>query len=75
MRHTRGHTGNRRSHDALKIASAVLCGNCGAPNRKHVLCSNCGFYKGKDVLGKKAKADKKEVKSVAKAPRGKKAAK
>ncbi|MEI6490205.1 MAG: 50S ribosomal protein L32 [bacterium] len=75
MRHTRGHTGNRRSHHALTTTSAVLCGNCGAPNRKHVICANCGFYKGRDVLGKTKKADKKEAKSAGKAPRSKKAKK
>lgn len=67
MRHTRGHTGNRRSHDKLVISSVILCGNCGAPNRKHVICANCGFYKGRSVLKIKEKADKKEGKSKAKA--------
>ncbi len=75
MRHTRGHTGQRRSHHALTVSSVVLCGNCGAPNRKHVLCANCGFYKGRNVLNKTTKADKKEAKAVAKAPRSKKAKK
>ncbi len=68
MRHTPGHTGNRRSHHALTAVVATLCKDCGAPNRKHTACSNCGKYKGRDVLGKKIKAaklTKKEKKAAA----------
>lgn len=72
MRHTRGHTRNRRSHHALKAAGTILCADCGQPKRKHVACASCGKYKGRDVLSKQAKADKKEV---AKAPKAKKASK
>ena len=66
MRHTRGHTRNRRSHHALKGIGFILCVNCGQPKLKHVACSACGFYKGKNALAKKEKApkaDKKEKKA------------
>ena len=59
MRHTSGHSGNRRSHHALKAVSASLCKDCGAPKLKHAACSNCGKYKGNHILAKKVKAPKK----------------
>lgn len=65
MRHTRGHTRNRRSHHALESVSVVLCSNCGMPNSKHTICGNCGFYKGEDKLNLKAKNDKKAAKKEA----------
>jgi large subunit ribosomal protein L32 len=49
MRHTRAHTGNRRSHHALKDANILTCSNCGAAVRNHTACTVCGFYKGKLV--------------------------
>ena len=63
MRHTRGHTRNRRSHHALEASSLVLCSNCGQPNAKHILCKNCGYFKGRMVVDKTAKIDKKAVKA------------
>lgn len=65
MRHTRGHTRNRRSHHALTAAGTVLCADCGQPKAKHITCANCGKYKGRDVLGLQAKADKKQAKKKA----------
>lgn len=59
MRHTSGHSGNRRSHHALKAVVSTLCKDCGAPKGKHTACSNCGKYKGRDILAKKVKATKK----------------
>ncbi len=64
MRHTSGHTRNRRSHHALKTTGTVLCESCGNPRRKHVACSSCGAYKGKNVLEKKAKVEKKATKKA-----------
>ncbi len=63
MRHTRGHTRNRRSHHALEATSLVLCSNCGQPGMKHVLCKNCGHFKGRLIVDKTAKIDKKAVKA------------
>ncbi len=70
MRHTSGHTGNRRSHHALTAVDATLCKDCGTPKLKHAACSGCGKYKGIDVLAKKTKAPKrtkKEKKAASKA--------
>jgi hypothetical protein len=44
----------------------MLCSDCGQPKLKHAACAACGKYKGKDILGKKPKADKKEAKTKAK---------
>ena len=58
MRHTRGHTRNRRSHHALKSVGFILCVNCGQPKLKHIACSACGLYKGNNTLAKKEKLPK-----------------
>lgn len=69
MRHTSGHTRNRRSHHALKATGVILCAECGSAKRKHAACPNCGAYKGKKVIDLKAKADKKEAKKKEKTTR------
>lgn len=63
MRHTRGHTRNRRSHHALSAISLSLCSNCGQPNPTHTMCKNCGYFKGKMIINMTAKIDKKAIKS------------
>lgn len=63
MRHTRGHTRNRRSHHALTSVGYILCEACGQPRRKHVACSSCGVYKKSNVLNVKAKEAKEEKKA------------
>lgn len=58
MRHTRGHTGNRRSHHALTEPRLSKCPNCNAMHLRHRICEACGQYKGKlviDVASKTAK--------------------
>lgn len=55
MRHTRAHTGNRRSHHALKEANLQTCPSCGAMVKMHLACKDCGMYKGKVVRKVKAK--------------------
>jgi len=55
MRHTRAHTGNRRSHHALKGAKLQGCPNCGAMIQSHIACDACGVYKGRVVRKVKAK--------------------
>jgi large subunit ribosomal protein L32 len=57
MRHTRGHTRNRRSHHALKTKTLSACPNCGAFIKGHTACATCGFYKGRQVVkAKKVKS-------------------
>lgn len=63
MRATRGHTGNRRSHHALKAMSLGVCANCKAPVAKHKVCENCGHYKGRKVVDNSAKLKKETKKS------------
>ncbi len=62
MRHTKGHTANRRSHHALKGARFVACSKCGAQHLMHRVCTNCGNYRGRmvvDTLKKEIKKTKK----------------
>ncbi len=66
MRHTRGHTGNRRSHHALKTPTLSTCQNCGAKHRPHHMCLDCGFYNGKMVVDMKAKKEAREARINAK---------
>ncbi len=62
MRHTRAHTGNRRSHHALKARILSLCPECGAPKMNHTMCLNCGKYKSRVVVDVQASLVKKEKK-------------
>jgi len=62
MRHTKGHTANRRSHHALKGARFETCAKCGAKHLMHRVCTKCGTYRGRmviDVMKKTVKATKK----------------
>ena len=60
MRHTKGHTANRRSHHGLKTPTLSTCKNCGAHHRPHHMCLECGFYKGRQVLDLAAKKQARE---------------
>lgn len=55
MRHTKGHTANRRSHHALTEARYSVCKQCGASHLRHHMCPSCGTYKGRAVIDVKAK--------------------
>jgi large subunit ribosomal protein L32 len=57
MRHTRGHTANRRSHHALEEARYSTCPKCQATHIRHQMCTNCGTYQGRTVIDVKARAE------------------
>ncbi len=59
MRHTRAHTGNRRSHHALKGAAFSKCSNCGAMRVPHTVCTACGYYRGRKVIDQVKSTEKK----------------
>lgn len=65
MRHTRAHTGNRRSHHALKAKGFATCSNCEKQKETHVVCTHCGFYRGRKVIDVVKKVEKKQVKKKA----------
>jgi len=66
MRHTRSHTGNRRSHHALKGTRFSVCENCSGNYIKHHACESCGKYKGRQVLDVNARIAKMEKRKKAK---------
>lgn len=71
MRHTRAHTGNRRSHHAIEAKRLAVC-ECGSPRVSHRACPQCGRYKGRVVVDLAAKAQAradKRSKKLAKAGR------
>lgn len=65
MRHTRGHTGNRRSHHALKERALSVC-ECGAWRLPHAACPQCGRYRGRIVVDLVAKAHTRAAKRAKK---------
>jgi len=60
MRHTRGHTNNRRSHHALKATNIVKDKESGNLRLPHRLDEKTGMYRGKQIFTAKAKAVKVE---------------
>lgn len=66
MRHTRSHTGNRRSHHALKEATLSTCSHCGASHRPHHMCLSCGYYNGRQVMDLTAEKAKRDARIQAK---------
>ena len=56
MRHTRGHTNNRRSHHALKSTNIVKDKETGNLRLPHRLDETTGMYRGKLIAPQKAKA-------------------
>lgn len=66
MRHTKGHTRNRRSHHALTAPAVSACKNCGTPHRPHHMCLACGYYKGRVVIDLAAKKKAREARLEAK---------
>ncbi len=67
MRHTSGHTRNRRSHHAIKATSLSACSHCGVKRLPHTVCAACGYYRGRKVIDMVKKVEKKQTKAKAKA--------
>ena len=59
MRHTRGHTNNRRSHHALKDMNIVKDKESGNLRLPHRLDEATGMYRGKQIFTPKMKAEHK----------------
>lgn len=55
MRHTRGHTGNRRSHHALDETKAVKDSASGNLRLPHRVDETTGMYRGKQIAPLKEK--------------------
>lgn len=66
MRHTRAHTGNRRSHHAIKAETLSKCTHCGASRRPHHMCLECGYYNGRQVVDLTAEKAKRDARIKAK---------
>lgn len=54
MRHTRGHTGNRRSHHALEAIQVVKDKETGNLRLPHHMDEVTGMYRGKQIAPAKA---------------------
>ena len=59
MRHTSGHTGNRRSHHALKDINTVKDKESGNLRLAHRIDEATGMYRGKQIAEPKIKATSK----------------
>ena len=62
MRHTRGHTGNRRSHHAL-AKPALSKDESGNVHLRHRLVPASGSYRGRKVIDLASKLDKRAKKA------------
>jgi len=62
MRHTKGHTRNRRSHHSLEASALTTDKDTGAPHLRHRASSVTGTYKGRQVIDVEKKALKKAQK-------------
>lgn len=58
-RHSRQRQGKRRAAIKLAVSRTVTCPNCQAPILPHQICKACGYYKGKMIIKKKTKEEKK----------------
>jgi large subunit ribosomal protein L32 len=71
MRHTRGHTGNRRSHHALKDTVVVTDKETGNLRLPHRIDEVTGMYRGKQIAPAKAvRVSKAKVKGISTEPTG-----
>jgi ribosomal protein L32 len=60
MRHTRGHTRNRRSHHSLKAVRLTRDSETGSVHLRHRACLTTGKYRGRDVIDVTKPLEKKE---------------
>lgn len=60
MRHTRGHTNNRRSHHALDAVMSVKDAESGNQRLPHRLDETTGMYRGKKLFEPKVKTTRAE---------------
>jgi large subunit ribosomal protein L32 len=60
MRHTRAHTGNRRSHHGLSEPRLSKCSHCGELHVSHHVCKECGSYRGRIVIDVTKEVQKKK---------------
>lgn len=67
MRHTRGHSGNRRSHHGLVEPRLSTCKDCGSKHVRHYACGNCGRYRNRVIVDVAALTEKREAKLKARA--------
>ncbi len=71
MRHTRGHTGNRRSHHALSATKTVQDKESGNLRLPHRLDEATGMYRGKQIApAKMARTHAMKVKGPSAEPTG-----
>jgi large subunit ribosomal protein L32 len=63
MRHTKGHTRNRRSHHSRKKTVFSVCEKCGEFKISHRVCAVCGTYSKRPVIDVLKKLTKKEKKA------------
>ena len=66
MRHTRAHSGNRRSHHGIEEPRLATCKDCGASHVRHSMCNNCGRYRGRVVVDVAAKEARRAKRLLAK---------
>lgn len=69
MRHTKGHTGNRRSHHALAGVATVKDAESGNLRLPHRLDEATGMYRGRQIApAREARTHEKKVKGPSTAP-------
>jgi large subunit ribosomal protein L32 len=66
MRHTKGHTGNRRSHHALSGPRLSTCVSCGGKHVRHRACQTCGLYRGRTVINVRGRQERALARKQAK---------